>query len=665
MKHSITDVVEMDLHADASRKRSADAMRSLFLEEADTKRRLAIRRGLWASAPIYLLFSITDALLIPDVFIHTLFVRFVVVTVGLMILEMQIRSSVKTDHLDICCAAALVMSYIAWLLPAMTTSHVTNMSYYMIFGAIFMMGANLFFTFNFKLSLIASSLILAIYFIALSQFSEDIYYQIAFGTFYLSCFMFTSYVNLRLNRERYHVFLNAMEAKVQQKEAEDRGKALLRLSNTDPLTGVENRRAIDNRLRQLWSEWLKADRNFAVFLIDVDFFKKYNDYYGHQEGDRCLVQVAQTLQSSMSRYDAVIGRYGGEEFIALARFTKLRDIEKIAETLRKTVEGLCLAHERRRDGTSIITVSVGASFTRAMPEPKLERVIHEADRALYLAKENGRNTVKLFDPNDPLTSDDTENVAALLNVAIEQNLVSLVYQPIRALAANRIEGAEALMRLRLLDGTMVPPSIFIPIAERTGAIMELGLWAIRTACESILTCDRAGVLSVNVSPIQLNNPAFATSVAAILGELGVSGGRLAFEITEGLEMDMNSEVLRCINDLKTLGIKIWLDDFGTGFAGLSWLRLIEFDTVKIDRSFLHDSSTPKGKAMLRDIIGLIRNRGPKILVEGVETAEQLKLMEEMQIDHVQGYFVGRPVPNEKFQEKFSPYFPKSALLRPA
>ncbi|KQO77661.1 GGDEF and EAL domain-containing protein [Rhizobium sp. Leaf262] len=664
MTHTLVDVVELDLLGDETRKQSKDSLRSIFLEEADAKRRKAIRQGLWLAVPIYLMFSITDLLLVPDVAAHTMFARFVVGIAALLTLEMQIRANAKTNHMDIVCATALICGYIGWVIPAMMTTYSLNMSYYMVFGAIFMMGANLFFTFNFQLSLFASSLVLVIYFAALSYIHEDIYYQISFGTFYVSCFIFTSYVNLRLNRERYQVFLNAVEAKVQQRQAEQRGEDLLRLSNTDPLTGLDNRRAIDGRLRQLWDGWINEQRNFAVFLIDVDFFKKYNDYYGHQEGDRCLIQVARTLQDSMSRFDAVIGRYGGEEFIAIARFQTERDIEDIAETLRQTVEDMSLVHERRRDGTSVITVSVGASYTRHQADPKLERLINEADRALYLAKANGRNTVKLFDPKDPLNSDDTENVAALLNIAIEKNLVSLVYQPIKNLSSEQIDGAEALMRLRLLDGTLVPPSIFIPIAERTGVIMDLGLWAIRTVCQQVLRCDSISVVSVNVSPIQLKSPGFATSVAAILGDVGVAGGRLAFEITEGLEMDMNSDVLHCISDLKTLGIRIWLDDFGTGFAGLSWLRLIDFDTVKIDKSFLHDGHTARGRAMLKDIIGLIRNCGHRILVEGVETAEQLTLLRELNIDQVQGYYVGRPAPVEKFRLEKGSYLPRTGLMRP-
>ncbi|TIU92982.1 MAG: EAL domain-containing protein, partial [Mesorhizobium sp.] len=239
----------------------------------------------------------------------------------------------------------------------------------------------------------------------------------------------------------------------------------------------------------------------------------------------------------------------------------------------------------------------------------------------------------------------------LLKIAIGQDLVALVYQPIQNVTSGRVEAVEALMRLKMLDGTSVPPSLFIPVAERTGAVLALGRWAIRTVCTELLADDHVRVVSVNVSPIQLKTPGFATSVAAILSETGVAGSRLALEITEGLEMEMHSDVLRCISDLKLLGIRIWLDDFGTGFAGLSWLRLIDFDTVKIDRSFLHDCGTPRGKAMLQDIIALVRNRGHKILLEGVETDEQMALVREFDIDKIQGFHVGRPAPAASFRTR--------------
>ncbi|MCY1233558.1 putative signaling protein [compost metagenome] len=356
--------------------------------------------------------------------------------------------------------------------------------------------------------------------------------------------------------------------------------------------------------------------------------------------------MANALGESIKDYNGSIGRYGGEEFIVLARLDTLEQAAELAEVICRTVENMRLVHEQRRDGVSIVTVSVGAAFTRNQTGAKLEKIIHEADRALYAAKASGRNCAKLFDPNDPQSSDESENIAALLKIAVDQNLVSLVYQPIRNVMTGEVEAVEALMRLTMLDGTSVPPSLFIPVAERTGAILDLGRWAIKTVCRELLVDNHIPLVSVNVSPIQLKTPGFATSVAAILGETGVAGSRLAFEITEGLEMEMHSGILRCISDLETLGIRIWLDDFGTGFAGLSWLRLIEFDTVKIDWSFLHDCNTPKGRAMLQDIIGLVRNRGHKILIEGVETDEQLALMRRFRIDQVQGFHVGRPAPAE-------------------
>jgi diguanylate cyclase len=648
MTQTVVDLVEADILQQRQRPLSGE-LRALYRKEGEGDRRKAAREGLWLAVGVYLLFSIIDILLIPDVAAYTIAARFAIGATVLAALEMQVRTNTKTEWLDLTCATALVSGYIGWLVPAITTGYTQNFSYFMFFGSTFMMGANLFFGFQFLLSVISSSIILAAFFVALYLFPANESYQIALGTFYVSCFTFTSYVNWKLNRERYNVFLNALEAKIQHKEATERGHALLRLSRTDPLTGLENRRAVDEKLRDCWHDWQQFGKGFVAILIDIDFFKKFNDFYGHQEGDRCIVLVANALSETINRYDASIGRYGGEEFIVLARMDKREQIAAFAEAVRRTVENLALLHEERRDGISVVTVSVGASFTRNQTGARLEKIIHEADRALYLAKASGRNCVRLHDPNDPENSDVSENIAALLKIAVSQGLVSIVYQPIQNVASGRVEAVEALTRLRMLDGTSVPPSLFIPVAERTGAILELGRWAIRTACRELLAEDHVPIVSVNVSPIQLKTPGFATSVAAILGETGVSGSRLAFEITEGLEMEMHSDILRCINDLKLLGIRIWLDDFGTGFAGLSWLRLIDFDTVKIDRSFLHDCSSPRGRAMLHDIVGLVRNRGPKILVEGVESEGQMALMREFGIDQVQGFHVGRPAPAERYR----------------
>ena len=622
----------------------------LDLSDGGSSQRASVRHGIWAALFVYMAFSVTDYLLIPDVALYTTISRAGICAFVITLFELKYRAGARLEQLNYICAFGFVGSYVAWLGPAMMTGYTESLSYYMIFGAIFMMGVNLFFSFKFSLSILASSIVLAIFFVAIFIFPGSPAYRLAMCAFYVSCFAFTSYVNWKLNAERRQVFLNASEAQRQQREAEERGKALLRLSRTDPLTGLDNRRAIDEKLRAHWSNWQTRGESFAVMLIDVDFFKRYNDYYGHQAGDRCLVEVAQALSETIADYNASIGRFGGEEFIVLARMSDEAPALEFAERIRRTVEGLRLPHENRRDGESVITVSVGAAFTRNQAGAKLEKIVHEADRALYLAKANGRNCARLFDPADRQISDESENIAALLKIAVSNNLISMVYQPIHDIASDRVQALEGLMRLEMLDGTSVPPSLFIPVAERTGAILELGRWAIRTVCNEILADDRVEIVSVNVSPAQLKTPGFATSVAAILGECGISGNRLALEITEGLEMEMHSDVLRCISDLKLLGVKIWLDDFGTGFAGLSWLRLIDFDTVKIDRSFLHDCSSAKGEAMMRDIVGLVRNRGHKIIVEGVETADQLALMRAFGIDLVQGFFVGRPSPAATYEK---------------
>ncbi|MGF9567469.1 EAL domain-containing protein [Neorhizobium sp. JUb45] len=643
MKHTFADAIETDLQKSLERPTSLE-LRALYREADEKARATATRKGLWIAVLSYLGYSATDFLMIPDVAMQTAVARLLVSVLSLAVLELLIMLKVHARWLDRTSAVALVVAYAAWLVPALHTTHAESLSYYMIFGAIFMMGANLFFNFPFLLSIVSSGAILASFLASLIFFFPlDSAYAFAFTTFYLSCFVFTSYVNWKLNVERYHVFLNAHEAKLRQTEANERGVALLRMSNTDYLTGLDNRRAVDQRLRTYWNEWQGAGRGFAAMLVDVDFFKKYNDGYGHIQGDHCLITVANTIREAVEPLGGSIGRYGGEEFIVLARVDSRADVAALAEKIRATIESLGVPHVERRDGTAIVTVSVGAAFTRDHIGAKLEKMIHEADRALYSAKAHGRNCARVFDPSDPHTSDESENIAALLKLAINQNLVSMVYQPLVDLKTGRQDAAEALMRLKTLDGDNISPTLFIPIAERTGIILELGKWSIRTVCREMLVSNQADVVSVNVSPIQLRTPGFAASVAAILGETGVSGNRLAFEITEGLDMEIHSDVLRCISDLKTLGIRIWLDDFGTGFAGLSWLRLIDFDTVKIDRSFLHDIDTERGRIMLGDIVDLVRHRGPNILVEGVETEEQLQCLRDMNIDFAQGYHVGRPV----------------------
>lgn len=229
-----------------------------------------------------------------------------------------------------------------------------------------------------------------------------------------------------------------------------------------------------------------------------------------------------------------------------------------------------------------------------------------------------------------------------LDPAIDQQLVSLAYQPIQLIASGAVDTVEALMRIRMLDGRHMAPELFIAAAERSGQILELGRWVIRKVCLELLTTDQVSVVSVNVSPVQLNTPGFAASVEAILLETGVSGARLAFEITEGQKLEVQAIALGCIAELRALGVAIWLDDFGTGYAGLSLLRQIDFAVVKIDRSFLHASASRQGYVMLRNIVKLVNDHGPEVLLEGIECAEHLKLAKKLGIRMGQGFYIGVP-----------------------
>jgi diguanylate cyclase (GGDEF)-like protein len=641
---------------------SVSAIKTLYQKHRNVTQLGQTRQGLWLAVLVYLLFGAADAVLIPDVALETVMARLVTAILSIAVVEVCVARKVDLQWIDLSCAATVVVGYVAWLVPAAHTTAEDAFRFYMFFGTIFMMSANLFFNLVFRLSVLTSATILVIFLFSMLYAPVlSVEQSVVIILFYGSCFLFTSYVNWKLNNERYNVFLNAMEAAHQHSEAEKRGVALERLSNTDYLTGMDNRRAVDKKLRDHWNAWQSDGQAFTAILVDVDFFKKYNDFYGHQAGDRCLILVASVLNDTLKPLNASVGRYGGEEFIVLSRVTGRDQVMALCEIIRSAVEGLHLVHDQRRDGQAYVTVSVGASYTRPQSGPKLERIINEADRALYSAKANGRNCIRLFNPNDPLTSDDNENIAATLRMAIKNDLVHLVYQPIQNLRTGRVEAVESLMRMKMVDGTPLSPAQFIPVAERTGAILDLGLWAIRRACTEVLATGLAPMASVNVSAIQLKSRGFALAVSTILEETGVSGSQLAFEITEGIDMEGQSDVIRCITDLQALGIRIWLDDFGTGFAGLSWLRLFPFDTVKIDRSFLQDARRPAGRAMLEDIIRLIRNRGLKILIEGLETADHVELMHELGIELGQGYFLGRPAPIEDVRMKAFPRLASVAI----
>ncbi|MCQ8781111.1 putative bifunctional diguanylate cyclase/phosphodiesterase [Mangrovibrevibacter kandeliae] len=649
MTMPLCDIVEIELAKRWWAARSAE-LTTRFRTSREAARKKDGHFTMWFASATYSAFGLVDLYLIPDVAPPLVATRLILSAIFVMVVGWQYRRGVAADWIDTTCASIVLLAYGSWLAFATSSGYAFNVSYYMAYGVIFMMVANLLFNFRIRLAILLSCGIMVAFLTAmLLSFPMPAEYYVSSLVLYVSSFTLTLLVNWKLNVERYHVFLNALKAKLREDEVVERGKELLRLSNTDPLTGLKNRRAIEEDLAAYWQAWQDERRSFAAVLIDIDYFKNFNDHYGHQEGDSCLALVANALADLAQGWDGTVGRFGGEEFIVLAAVSDDAGIAHFAESIRRTVEDLRLPHERRPDGEGVVTVSIGAASTANSSAKRVERLISEADTALYRAKGSGRNCAWVFDQNDGSLGEENEDIATLLKSAIADDLVSLVYQPIRRVSTGRIEAAEALMRLRGRDGRMIPPNIFIPVAERTGAIVELGRWALETACLELIAADLAPVVSVNVSAIQLKTPGFAIMVAGVLSETGIDPQRLAFEITEGREIEGNADVLRCINELRQLGIQLWLDDFGTGFAGLSCLRTIAFDTVKIDRSFLHGATLGAGHMLLEDMVRLIRNHGQRLVVEGVETERHLALLKSLRVEWAQGYHLGRPTALDGFR----------------
>ncbi|MCJ2050662.1 putative bifunctional diguanylate cyclase/phosphodiesterase [Methylobacterium sp. J-070] len=629
-------------------------MKALYAAEREQWRRRSARISAHVAGAVYVLFAFTDYILVNDVFVLDLLARMAIGAIFIAGTETLFRAGVRSLYIELHCASATVLAYVIWLAISHFSAYQSNMTYYATYGVIFMIGQNVFFNFRFSIAVVSSSTILLLSQsdIILNRYS-GVEYVVAIAALYLSTYILTLYVNWSLNSERFLVFLNSARAEIRQKEALERGAALLRLSTTDALTGLANRRAVDEELRAYWRDWQAQRVSFAVVLVDVDYFKIYNDRYGHQEGDRCLGAVADAMAAASAENGYMVGRFGGEEFILVAPSPNREHVARIAETIRRAVEDLAIAHDQRPDGAAIVTVSVGAAFSQDVPGTRVERLITESDRALYDAKASGRNCVRVFSRDGSVQAEAEENLADLLRTAEERKIVSLVYQPILDASSGEIIGAEALMRLTTPTGKPISPAVFIPLAERMGVIVRLGLWAIATACRQLLATDAVPSVSVNVSPVQLRQPSFSLLVAKILGDTGVSPCRLAIEITESLQIEDQPDVLKNIRELRLLGVQVWLDDFGTGFAGLSCVREVEFDAVKLDRSFLHATNTVKGSEMFKSIVALVRGTGCAIVVEGIETEDQRRLCMEHEVDYLQGYHLGRPASAEAYERPIS------------
>jgi diguanylate cyclase (GGDEF)-like protein/PAS domain S-box-containing protein len=408
------------------------------------------------------------------------------------------------------------------------------------------------------------------------------------------------------------------------------------LAHHDALTALPNRSHFNQRVDQEIAALAGGER-LAVLCLDLDRFKEVNDLFGHAAGDTVLQTVAARVTAVLGERQ-MMARLGGDEFAVLlpgiaSPAAASRVAESILEALRTTSD---------TPETNSISTSIGIAL---YPDDATDRqsLLTCADTALYRAKTEGRNTYRFFEATMGAEVRERRMLEHDLRLAIARGELRLVYQPQRDIQSQALTGFEALLRWKHPTRGEISPAVFIPIAEETGAILEIGDWVMKTACREAATWTHPLTVAVNVSAVQLYNADFVKELHEILLESGLPPRRLEIEITEtALVRDFN-RALATLRQIKALGIGIAMDDFGTGYSSLSNLRAFPFDKIKIDGSFIKSvNSNEQAATIVRAVLGLGRGLGLPVLAEGVETEAELQFLRNEHCDQVQGYLLGRP-----------------------
>jgi len=417
----------------------------------------------------------------------------------------------------------------------------------------------------------------------------------------------------------------------------------------DPLTGLSNRALLVDRIQRSLNRLDRHAGAVAAIFVDLDRFKLINDSLGHDVGDRVLTETASRLRAAIRQEDTV-ARFGGDEFVICA---EVIDADEAVGIAGRALESLTPPF--RHDGHEmLLTGSVGVSVA-AVASATPETLLRDADWAMYRAKEEGGNRVELFDRGLRSRLLARLEMERSLRRALGGDEMRVLYQPIVSVPDGRVVGAEALVRWFHPKHGVIGPAEFIPVAEETGMIAPLGAWVFEEACRQWVSWRRkAGRrepinLAINVSARQLTVPSTFDTFYDILSRTGADPAHVSLEITESVLMEGNDSILEAMLALKWLGVRLNLDDFGTRYSSLSYLRRLPFDTLKVDQSFvsgLRDDS--RDQAIVRSVVGLAHALGLDVVAEGVETPEQFSLLGEMGADRAQGYLLGRPVEADDF-----------------
>jgi diguanylate cyclase (GGDEF)-like protein len=425
------------------------------------------------------------------------------------------------------------------------------------------------------------------------------------------------------------------------KEKQQADRRIRFLAHHDALTGLANRAQLTQSLDAALAVLPLRRDGIAVHFLDLDRFKRINDSLGHDGGDSLLKQVAERLRAVI-RIEDVVARLGGDEFVVLQTGVAGK-VE--AENFARRIISAVTAPMKLMNRPFVATVSVGVALAPA-DGTDAERLLKCADLALYKAKADGRNCVRFFAPEMDVELQARFELERVIRDAVLHERFELHYQPLFEMLERRLIGFEALIRLPIEDGTMIPPLVFIPVAEELGLINQIGAWVLREACRTAATWPEYLTVAVNLSPAQFLAGNVSAIVAAALKETGLPAHRLELEITETLLLGNSEAIMAELKTLKAMGVAIVMDDFGTGYSSLRYLWRFPFDKIKIDRSFMQgfEGSSRDAKTVVKTIIALGRELNMRVTVEGVETATQAAFLDKADGDQAQGYFFGRPVP---------------------
>jgi diguanylate cyclase (GGDEF)-like protein len=440
------------------------------------------------------------------------------------------------------------------------------------------------------------------------------------------------------------------------------------LAHHDALTGLANRAQLIEKLGNALALLPSSGGGLAVHFVDLDRFKAVNDTWGHDGGDLLLKTAAERLRAAIRSTD-IAARLGGDEFVVVQSGARNR---RQADEFAKRIIAKLVAPIWLNKQEVLATASLGVAMAPEDGDTP-ERLLKCADLALYKAKADGRNCARFFLPEMDTEMQARIELEKAIRDAVSHDRFELHYQPLFQMSDRRLLGFEALIRLPKEDGTLIPPLVFIPVAEDMRLIDKIGEWVLREACRTAATWPENLTVAVNLSPAQFLASSVSTIVAAALAETGLAASRLELEITESLMLANTEAIMAELRTLKAMGVAIVMDDFGTGYSSLSYLQTFPFDKIKIDRAFMQgfEGADRHAETVVKTIIALGRELQMRVTIEGVETAEQVAFLEQADGDQAQGFYFGRPVPAAEvggkilanFQQQRARTFQGDAQLR--